>query len=59
MPAPPSYQCVFCGRRTYHPDDIAHGYCPCCGDVDCLPKACRHRARRENDLDPPPPGLPG
>lgn len=31
-PARPSITCPRCGRTSYHPDDIAHGYCGACHD---------------------------
>lgn len=31
VPAP-SFTCPRCGRTSYHPDDIAEGYCGACHD---------------------------
>jgi hypothetical protein len=37
---PPSWKCPHCGRRSYHPEDLANRYCGhChhyCDDVDQL-----------------------
>lgn len=41
-----SRTCPHCGRTSYHPDDVANAYCPCCGDDEALPKWCAHRPRR-------------
>jgi len=35
------YLCPLCRRKTYHPKDVEHSYCPCCGSAD-LPKNCEH-----------------
>ena len=34
--------CRWCGRTTANPNDIANGYCPCCGG-SYMPKDCEHR----------------
>ena len=27
----PHYDCALCGRRSFHPEDVDHEYCSCCG----------------------------
>lgn len=35
------WRCPRCRRTTYHPQDVAHHYCACCGSEDgLLPKDC-------------------
>ena len=38
--SPPSFTCPRCGRVSYHPDDVAAGYCGACHDWTGACPAC-------------------
>ena len=55
-PAPgASFTCPTCGLCTYHPDDIAARFCPCCGGPG-HPKTCPHPRLSVGPVPPPPGG---
>lgn len=44
----PYYECPWCDRRTYHPQDAEMRWCPCCGSRN-LARTCEHRKRRGDE----------
>ena len=46
---PTSYECPVCLRTTVNENDIAAGYCPCCGSA-AMPRQCQHPRLYENPL---------
>ncbi|HEY7009046.1 MAG TPA: hypothetical protein VH395_08910 [Jatrophihabitantaceae bacterium] len=52
----PSFTCPRCGRTTYHPDDVAHGYCGAChwwtGDPELGAPEVIEQAELEGQIDP-------
>jgi hypothetical protein len=51
------YVCPTCGRSSWHPEDLRHGYCPLCGfETDPLGlRQARVAAGLRLSTSPPPP----